>query len=35
MRIRADPIHEGKVLKRSILGDQEEFLKYKDMKLKL
>jgi hypothetical protein len=32
MRIRDDPEHAGKILKRSICGDAEEFAKIKEYK---
>ena len=32
MKIRDDPEHFGKLLKRSVVGDGEEFLKYKEYK---
>jgi hypothetical protein len=32
MKIRDDPEHSGQILKRSLCGDAEEFLKYKEVK---
>jgi hypothetical protein len=35
MRIRDDPEQNGKILKRSICGDMEEFIKHKELKHQL